>query len=130
MQKLFHHFTRPRFRTAMQSRPRWPASLFVAYYRCSMKTRKSVRGRVDQLRMAATRKRRTRVEEEKRKQETTLRKTQYIRKIIRQKKIRMKRSGRQQEEKGAEVGHQLETIMATDEMCISFPRNTNWLRSR
>ena len=109
----------------MQSRPRWPASLFVAYYRCSMKTRKSVRGRVDQLRMAATRKRRTRVEEEKRKQETTLRKTQYIRKIIRQKKIRMKRSGRRQEEKGAEVGHQLETIMATDEMYISFHRTTN-----
>ena len=49
----------------MQSRPRWPASLFVADYRCSMKTRKSVRDRVNQLRMEATRKRKTRVEENK-----------------------------------------------------------------
>ena len=40
----FHCHTGPSVRAAMQSRPRWPASLFVAYYRCSIEKNEKLCG--------------------------------------------------------------------------------------
>ena len=96
----FHCHTGPSVRAAMQSRPRWPASLFVAYYRCSIEKNEKLCGPGPA--QPSTRGSHAQAENP-RKEEKTNQKNPH-RKL--HEKNRMKRSEITMEENGADGGAQ------------------------